>query len=66
MQELFRLKKAPPDSTNPPGWSVVLAVVTKLGVALLLSQKILASAIGVATVVMRASPDGQPSDAAPG
>jgi 4-amino-4-deoxy-L-arabinose transferase-like glycosyltransferase len=51
-QLLAHSGKAPPDASQAPGWSVILAVATKLGVRSVLSQQIVSCCVGAAAIFM--------------
>ena len=45
-------RNAPPDTGHPPGWTLVLAFVTKLGLRTWLAHQLVTGVVGTATIVM--------------
>lgn len=52
VQMLSGAPKAPPDASNPPGWPLVLAGPSALGVRSVLSHQLVSCVVGAATIVM--------------
>jgi 4-amino-4-deoxy-L-arabinose transferase-like glycosyltransferase len=52
VQQLTNAAEAPPDASNPPAWSLLLAVPTRLGLRSILSHQLFACLVGAATIAM--------------
>jgi len=51
-QQVLGLAENPPDAQIPPAWSLVLAVMAKLGLRSILSQQLVGCVVGAATIAM--------------